>query len=115
VSRRQIQIKFTVFAVLGLLAPVLGLPVWSQIALLAAALGIPAVVALYGGRRLVGMLTPAGMLAPAGMLTPAGVVAPGVVARPGVLTPPAVPGGGAGTNRSNGERLPVSRNQARTT
>jgi len=56
VSMRQVRTKLAGFATLTLLALTLGLPLWSQVALLGATLAIPAAVALHGGRRLLGAL-----------------------------------------------------------
>lgn len=56
VSMRQVRTKLAGFATLTLLALVLGLPLWSQIALLGGTLAIPAAVALHGGRRLLDAL-----------------------------------------------------------
>lgn len=56
VPMRQVRIKLAGFATLTLLALTLRMPIWSQIALLAATIAIPAAVALHGGRRLLGAL-----------------------------------------------------------
>lgn len=56
VPMRQVRIKLAGFATLSLVALALRLPLWSQLALLAATAAIPAAVALHGGRRLLGAL-----------------------------------------------------------